>query len=315
MTNEPTGTPGGRPTPALGRARRAGWRALAYLTLSLVAAGACMLLLTRYLARHRTIAAPPLTRVVVAAADLPAATLVRAEHLRAIEWPKGEVPEGAALTPQAIVGRVVLERFVKGEPVLEDKLVPREGGRGLAAVIPPAHRAVAVRVDDVVGVAGFLVAGDRVDVVATIRPEEGEDVETTSKVVLQNVRVLAVGHDLAQRDDDSGKARQVTVATLLVTPPESERLALAAATGKLVMALRGHLDEDEVATPGIDATSLLGVESPRRPVVVARVERLERPARATKERKASPPAKAGSVVEILRGDRIESRKFEEREEQ
>jgi len=170
-------------------------------------------------------------------------------------------------------------------------------------------RAAAVRVDDVVGVAGFVQPGDSVDVIATIRTEGGQFV-TSSKVILQNVRVLAVGKEL----DTKARADKVvpaTVATLMVDAAQSERLALAAVQGKILLTLRGAADTDLVATEGITAAGLMLM--PRREAEPAP------PPRRTSSRAPKPapvPAVAvaekpkGEVIEILRGDVFERRKFE-----
>jgi len=176
-------------------------------------------------------------------------------------------------------------------------------------------RAAAVRVDDVVGVAGFIHPEDRVDVLVTLRPQGGEP---EAKVILQNVKVLAVGKQLDVEDKSKNKAKAVpvTVATLLVTPEQSERLALAATQGKLLLTLRSWTDEDEVETQGVVARDLLDGRAQSAPVAEApkssrgSSSRSRRPERVAK---VEPPAEKKEVVEILRGDRFEERKFEGKE--
>jgi pilus assembly protein CpaB len=160
-------------------------------------------------------------------------------------------------------------------------------------------------------VAGFIHPEDRVDVLVTIRTD---DREPASKVILQNVKVLAVGKQIEVEEKSRGKSLPVTVATLLVTPEQSERLALAAAQGKLLLTLRSWTDEAEVATRGIIPSDLLEGTGRKAPEVVARTD--DRPRRRTviHEPKVAqaPPKEVG--VEILRGDRFEQRKFEGKEE-
>jgi pilus assembly protein CpaB len=301
------GQRGGRPTAS----RRSGSRAIVFWTLALVAGGSSAGLLKWYLDKRQA-GAPVTSQVVVAAMDLPLATTLKPEHLALIEWPRDVRPSGTITDIKDAVGRVLVSRLVQAEPVMTSKLAAREAGSGLAALIPPNMRAAAVRVDDVVGVAGFIHPEDRVDVLVTIRPENGE---TASKVILQNVKVLAVGKQIEVEEKSRGKSLPVTVATLLVTPEQSERLALAASQGKLLLTLRSWTDEAEVATQGIMPSDLLaGTGRKPAPEPIARVA--DRPRR----RAASPEPKVAQVpakevgVEILRGDRFEQRKFEGKEE-
>jgi pilus assembly protein CpaB len=183
---------------------------------------------------------------------------------------------------------------------------------------------VAVRVDDVVGVAGFVHPEDRVDVLVTlrVRRQGGGEEQTVSKIFLQNVKVLAVGKELETSESSRNKPVSATVATLLVTPEESEKLALAATHGKLLLTLRSWSDDSSVETPGAVATSLLvgadpleRVASERHEATVTRKGRKEKETGAVPVPPvaASPPQK--DVVEILRGDRFEERKFDVKEKQ
>ncbi len=141
--------------------------------------------------------------------------------------------------------------IVKNEPILPAKLASKEAGVGLPPVIPEGMRAVSVRVNEVVGVAGYVLPGNRVDVVATASPTEAR-ADTTSKVVLSNVQVLTAGTRMEQ-DQDKGKPMQVTVVTLLVYPEQAERLALASTEGKIQLALRNPLDQGAPDDPGHQA--------------------------------------------------------------
>jgi pilus assembly protein CpaB len=260
--------------------------------------------------------------VVVAAMDLPMATVLRPEHLTVAAWPRGVRPEGTFQDPKDLVGRVLMAKVFKTELLLGPKVASREAGSGLAALIPENMRAVAVRVDDVVGVAGFIHPEDRVDVIVTLRPEHGG--ETTSKVILQNVRVLAVGQELQEEDRKRSKSIEVTVATLLVNTEQSEKLALSAAQGKLLLSLRSGTDQNEIPTVGVAPSALLAngpvhAAEPPKPKAEepapARVwHRVERPI-PTAQAPVSVPAEHREVVEILRGDRFEQRKFESKEAQ
>ena len=204
----------------------------------------------------------------------------------------------------AVEGKVVSSRLVKGEPILSEKLAG--SGGGLSALLSPGMRAAAVRVDDVVGVAGFIHPGDTVDVIATIRHEGG--LATSSKVILQRIKVLAVGKELDQRTKANEKAIPATVATLMVDAEESERLALAATQGKILLTLRSGADTEVVATRGVTPSSLLAMSVDAKPAQAAPVR--GRVARREKVAEKGP-GKGGDSVEILRGDLFERRNFQQ----
>jgi pilus assembly protein CpaB len=299
-----------------GGSRRSASRALAFGAIAVVAGIAVAGLLKSYVDRHRE--GPNVTPVVVAASELPLATTLRPEHLTVVDWPSNARPEGTFSDPKELVGRVLVSKLYKRELVMAVKLAAREAGSGLAALIPENMRAAAVRVDDVVGVAGFIHPEDRVDVIVTMRPEQGG--ETSSKVILQNVRVLAVGKEIEVEDGSRNKALPVTVATLLVTTEQSEMLALASAQGKLLLTLRRWADQGEIPTNGIGPTALLRARGAAEPAHVVKnasersAARYGRPVQTAMTAAAPAPAPSQSdVVEILRGDRFEQRKFEGKE--
>jgi pilus assembly protein CpaB len=290
---------------------RSASRAATFTVIALVAGVSVAAILKSYVDRHLS-SGPPMTGVVVATMDLPQATTLLAEHLSVTPWPAGARPEGTFADPKELVGRVLLSKVVKNEAVLSTKIASREAGSGLASLLPENMRAAAVRVDDVVGVAGFIHPDDHVDVIVTMRPERGG--ETTSRVILQNVRVLAVGQQLGVDEQKRNQAMPVTVATLLVSTEESEMLALASVQGRLLLTLRPWADKNQIATNGMGSTQLMGV---------ARLRATEpAPARSRSEERSSARGPAPTVVaatpqpsvpetvEILRGDRFEQRKFE-----
>jgi pilus assembly protein CpaB len=299
-----------------GGSRRSASRALMFGTLAVVAGGGAAVMLKSYVDKHQG-SAQAMTPVVVAAMDLPLATTLKAEHLTVVAWPSAARPAGTFTDPKELLGRVLVTKMYNTELVLAVKLAAREAGSGLAALIPENMRAAAVRVDDVVGVAGFIHPEDRVDVIVTMRPEQGG--ETSSKVILQNIRVLAVGKEIQVEDQSRNKALPVTVATLLVTTEQSEKLALAAAQGKLLLTLRSWSDQNEVATTGIGPVALLAGGRPSVPEPVKPTKAVESPRHVSRrpDKAATPspaaPAERKDVVEILRGDRFEERKFDEKE--
>ena len=184
----------------------------------------------------------PTQPVVVAAADLELGAELRPDDLRVVEWPASAMPTGAFSTPDEVVGRGLVMPVIQNEPILPMKLAGKDAGSGLPVVIPEGKRAVSVRVNDVIGVAGYVLPGTHVDVLATASPTD-KQVDTTTKVVLTNVQVLAAGTKMEQ-DAEQGKPVSVNVVTLLVTPEESERLTLGATEGKIQLALRNPLDKD-----------------------------------------------------------------------
>jgi pilus assembly protein CpaB len=182
---------------------------------------------------------------------------------------------------------------IQNEPILPMKLASKEAGAGLPPAIPPGLRAVSVRVNEVIGVAGYVLPGTHVDVVATVNPTDKHN-DMTSKMILTNVMVLAAGTKI-DRLTDKDKPMPVTVVTLLVAPEEAERLTLASSEGKIQLALRNPLDRDAPVTRGIKPAALLGAT----PVV--RVARAQ--ASVQKAQAAPHPVAEAPTVEIIRGDK------------
>jgi pilus assembly protein CpaB len=237
----------------------------------------------------------PTQPVVVAAADLQMGAELRRDDLRVIQWPANAAPHGAFRTAEELIGRGLVLPVIQNEPILPMKLASKEAGAGLPPVIPKGLRAVSVRVNEVIGVAGYVLPGTRVDVVATVNPTN-QQTDITSKVILTNVQVLAAGTKI-DRETDANKPMPVTVVTLLVAPVEAERLTLASTEGKIQLALRNPLDEETPSTHGIKPAALMGLAPP-----VARQQGVRRAA------VMPPPAPASAgpdlpTVEIIRGDK------------
>jgi pilus assembly protein CpaB len=292
------------------RARRAG-AGIALLAFAVLAAAGAAFLLTRYMDARITAARVPTTRVVVAASDIPVASPIRPQALKIVDWPAIARPEGTVADPAELVGRVALVPISTNEPLLPSKLATADARSGLATLVPSGMRAVAVRVDDVVGVAGFLHPGDQVDVLVTMRPTD--TAPFTTRVVLQNVKVLAVGKELEARPGEREKATPVTVATLLVSPDDSERIALAASKGQILLTLRGLGDGELVDTQGATPHALFAAVLPPPPAPVAVAERPHRRREPPRKAVAAPPPRERQVVEILRGDLFEKRDFDKPE--
>ena len=235
--------------------------------------------------------------VVVANADLSLGAELKLEDLKVSHFPDGQAPEGAFARPDEIVGRGVIVTIVKNEPILPAKLASKEAGSGLPPVIPEGMRAVSVRVNEVIGVAGYVLPGTRVDVLATASPTNNP-IDMTTKVVLANVQVLTAGTRMEQ-DQKDGKPVQVTVVTMSVTPEQAERLALASTEGKIQLALRNPLDQSSPATPGIRPAVLLGFAKSATPVQTTASAK-PKPGQAVTV--ASTPAAFVPTVEMIRGD-------------
>lgn len=210
-----------------------------------------------YRAVLRAAAAPKITgrhQVVVATTPLQLGRMLDRLDLKVVSWPDDVTIAGTFESVDAVVGRGVIAPFVPNEPIVAAKLAPAEGGAGLPPAIPPGMRAMAVKTNEVIGVAGFAVPGTRVDVVATVRSGK----EDVSHVVLSNVRVLTVGTSPDQTKNN--EPVRATVVTLLVTPVEAERLALAMNEGRISLALRNPLDLSVTQTPGVRMSNLVTAE-------------------------------------------------------
>jgi pilus assembly protein CpaB len=239
----------------------------------------------------------PTRQVVVASANLSLGSELRADDLTTLDWPASSVPEGAFDSAPALVGRGLIASVVRHEPILPGKLSSKEAGSGLPPIIPQGKRAMSVKVNEVIGVAGYVLPGTHVDVLATANAS-GRAEDMTSKVVLSNVQVLTAGTRLEQETKDS-KPVQVTVVTLLVTPEEAERLTLASTEGRIQLALRNPMDLESPATPGIRPGMLLGSAQQTRAVSASPIKRV-----TTVSKPAAPVAQpAAPTVEIIRGDK------------
>jgi pilus assembly protein CpaB len=235
------------------------------LVLALVSGGAAGYLALGYMNRPlspRTASASATTQIVVAAHDLPIGTVLGPGDVKKIAWPALTVPPGYAASEDQVMGRGVITHVSANEPLMTAKLADKEAGGGLPIVIPEGKRAVSVKVDEVIGVAGFVLPGTRVDVLVTLTPGADRE-EAATRVILQNVQTLASGQTIQK--NANGEPQAATVITLLVTPEEAEKLTLAATEGQIQLALRNTLDMAEVETDGIKAATLVHTETPPQP--------------------------------------------------
>jgi pilus assembly protein CpaB len=236
-----------------------------------------------------------MTDVIVAANDLQVGARVELQDIRVIKVPLEDLPPGAPRRRADVVGHGVVIPIAKGEFILPNRLAGENAGSGLPSLIPPGMRAVSVRVNEVVSVAGFVTPGTRVDVLLTGTPGSGGDQETTT--VLQNVAVLASGHTLERTS--TGEAQNTAVITLLVSPDDAQRLTLASAQGHIQLALRNPLDtkQDEVASSNSRGLYRLGA-LPVAPTPA--------PVHHNAVKKAAPPvapASTGVSIEVYQGDK------------
>jgi pilus assembly protein CpaB len=237
------------------------------------------------------------TNVVVAAKELSVGVPLDPNMLKTVRINKTALPQGAFTNVELVKNRGLLVPVAKNEILTEIKLAPKEAGAGLPSMIPEGMRAVSVRVNEVVSVAGFVQPGTHVDVILTGDPDshhESQDVTTTT--VLQNVKVLAAGSQLQQ--NNKGEAQNVPVITLLVTPEEAQKLTLAATEGKIQLSLRNPLDQDEAQPPAL-RNALLYPQTKR---VVPRIAQ----PKSVQTARAEVPT---TTVEVIRGGKREQAKF------
>ncbi|AOJ72482.1 MULTISPECIES: Flp pilus assembly protein CpaB [Burkholderia] len=228
-------------------------RAFTMLAIAILAGLAAVAFASRWLVQTSSSAITP---VAVAATDVNLGEPLGPNQLRIVNWPTASVPPGAFNDVKSLEGRVVRTSLARGEPVLGSKLAPVGTKGGLSAVIAPGDRAITVRVNDVVGVAGFALPGNYVDVIVNTQEQAKADPQQSiSKIVLEKILVLAVAQQVS-RDDTAPKV--VNAVTLEVTPDQAEKLDLARSVGTLSLVLRNQVDKDALNTGGATKNTLLG---------------------------------------------------------
>jgi pilus assembly protein CpaB len=249
-------------------------------------------------------------KIVVAAADIPIGTTITQPQLRETTWPKDSIPPGSAQQTGALTGRVAIRPITKGDAVTEQKLKPKAGAPGsgfMTYVVPQGHRAVTVAVNEVAGVAGFLTPNDRVDVViTTLRPDNEK--ENISKIILENISVLATGQVTDQKE---GKPVVVPTVTLDLAPSDAEKLVLSASKGSLQLLLRNITDSSPTNSKGATIAKVLyGLESAPK-VVPIRVVKTVQTIPVAKASPAPAPTPPSHTLEIIRGTEKSSRQYSE----
>ncbi|CAN7664273.1 Flp pilus assembly protein CpaB [Pseudoduganella sp. LjRoot289] len=266
----------------------------AYLMLALaVALGlGAVLLASRWLLRQTPSAAG---RIVVAAADVNLGQRLGPDMFKLAEWPADALPPGALRDPAKLNGRVLKTSVLRGEPLSEAKLAPAGTLGGLSALIAEGKRAITVRVNDVVGVAGFALPGNFVDIIVHTQAGEGQQRERDiSKIVLERILVLAVAQEVS-RDDT--KPRVVNAVTLEVTPEQAEHLDLARSVGTLSLALRNQVDPKPGVTGGATKGTLLGLH----PAASAEPAAVQAPPPAARIQVAAAPAPPRHCIGVING--------------
>jgi pilus assembly protein CpaB len=231
--------------------------------------------------------------VIVAADDLQVGARVEEHNIKIIRIPVADLPPGAPRRRADVLGHGVIVPISKGEFILPNRLAGENAGSGLPSLIPPGMRAVSVRVNEIVSVAGFVTPGTRVDVLLTGTPGAGGEQQTTT--VLQNVAVLASGHTLERTA--TGEAQNTAVITLLVSPDDAQRLTLASNEGHIQLALRNPLDTRQEDVTSSNARGLYKGLAPA-PVEKAPVRHM-----AVKAPVVAPPTPTGVSVEVYQGDK------------
>ena len=256
-----------------------------------------------------TNAARTTVRLALATRDLEVGTILKDQDVQVEDWP-GAVPAGATARAQDLVGRGVTTAIYAREPLIESRLAPKGAGGGLAAMIPQGMRAVAIRVNEVVGVAGFVVAGMHVDILISGNSPGGNgNLGTLTKTMLQNIEVLSAGQDF--KKDAEGKPVMVQVVNLLVTPEQAEQLSLASNQATIQLILRNPLDRQVTQTPGAAMAQLFTGAKFKAPQpeerAAARPRPEPRPAAAVV--REAPKTEEPFVMERLSGNKKDTAKF------
>ena len=230
-------------------------RALVMLLIAAVAGLGAVALASRWMLERSS---GSTAKVAVASVDINLGQRLNPEFIKMIDWPSGSLPPGAFVDAQKLDGRVLKTSVLRGEPILDGKLTPLGTRGGLSAVIAEGHRAITVRVNDVIGVAGFALPGNYVDIIVSTQQDKsnkGNTDDSISKIVLEKILVLAVAQEVGR---DETKPKVVNAVTLEVTPEQAEKLDLARSVGTLSLVLRNQVDTVVAPTVGVTKNTLLG---------------------------------------------------------
>jgi pilus assembly protein CpaB len=272
-------------------------RALVVMAIAILFGLTAVILASRWLLLQPAASAG---HIAVAATDINLGQRLTPEMVKLAEWPADSMPKGAFTDPAKLAGRVLKSSVLAGEPVSEAKLAPAGTLGGLSALITEGKRAITVRVNDVIGVAGFTLPGNYVDIIVSTAkdptPETNAREQNISKIVLERILVLAVAQEVNR---DETKPRVVNAVTLEVTPEQAEKLDLARSVGTLSLALRNQVDPQSAQTEGATKLTLLPVAAPVvKPVAPKPAATARRPVKPTVHRVATPPVRRNCVTVI-----------------
>lgn len=287
-------------------------RALVMVIISIIIGLGAVVLASRWV---NTQATAQSSKVVVAATDVDLGTPLAPQMLKVADWPSGSVPAGAFTDIKALDTRVLKASVSRGEPVLESKLAPLGATGGLSAVIKEGNRAMTVRVNDVVGVAGFALPGNYVDIVVNTVDETAKAANgnnSISKIVLEHILVLAVAQE---QNRDETKPKVVNAVTLEVTPEQAEKLDLARSVGTLSLVLRNQIDSSLAATGGSTKKDLLNGDTQPAALPVATDAKSEVAAakpvvkKVVRRKAVAKTSEPYEQVEVVRGNVTSVEKF------
>jgi pilus assembly protein CpaB len=250
--------------------------------------------------------------IVVAQVDIPLGSTINANQVAVSAWPKDNYPKDALADPKIAVGRVALRDFFRGEPVVESKLVPLNKPTGLLSLkVPSGMRAFSIKVNEAVGVGGFIVPDSRVDVVVTTTPTPNSQ-EKVAKIVLEDIRVLAAGQVIEQKEN---KPVTVNTVTLALLPEEAEKLALAGNDGIIQLVMRNFADNVLVLTGGSNKGRLLASYRNAPLVPEAAPAKGDNPRRLSRKSPSpaaasAPPPKKAYTVEVIKGNKRTEEKID-----
>src|SRR5262245_26397109 len=227
--------------------------ALMMVVVSVLMGLAAVVLAAQWLGQQVSLATK---KVMLGASDIQLGSQLTPDMVRSVDWPSGSLPDGAIQTEKDLESRVVKTSLLRGEPILETKLAPVGTKGGLSSLITGGKRAITVKVNEVIGVAGFALPGNHVDVMVNTKDDADKPI---SKIVLEQILVLAAAQE-ANRDET--KPKVVNAVTLEVTPDQAEKLDLAWSIGQLSLVLRNQLDKDLALTDGARRAELLKVAPP-----------------------------------------------------
>lgn len=283
-------------------------RALVMVIISIIIGLSAVVLASRWVSKQATVQS---SKVVVAVTDVDLGTPLAPQMLKVADWPPGSVPAGAFTDIAALDTRVLKTSLSRGEPVLESKLAPLGATGGLSAVIKEGNRAMTVRVNDVVGVAGFALPGNYVDIVVNTVDETAKTADgnnSISKIVLEHILVLAVAQE---QNRDETKPKVVNAVTLEVSPEQAEKLDLARSVGTLSLVLRNQIDASLGETSGSTKKDLLNGDTQPLAINAKTEATVAKPAvkKAARRKAVAKQAESYERVEVVRGNVTTVEKF------